>query len=48
VRTARGRHVLVEGEPVAGNADGEIWAPAPSWEIEVVPRVLRLRRPPGR
>ena len=48
VRTARGRHVQVEGEPVAGNADGEIWSPDRSWEIEVVPRVLRLRRPPGR
>jgi len=47
VRTARGRHVQVEGEPVAGNADGEIWSPDRSWEIEVVPRVLRLRRPPA-
>ncbi len=46
VRTARGRHVQVEGEPVAGNADGEIWSPDRRWEIEVVPRVLRLRRPP--
>jgi YegS/Rv2252/BmrU family lipid kinase len=45
VRTARGRHVEVEGEPVAGNADGEIWTPERTWEVEVVPRALRLRRP---
>jgi YegS/Rv2252/BmrU family lipid kinase len=47
VRSARGRHVEVEGEPIAGNADGEIWSPARSWEVEVVPGALRLRRPPG-
>jgi YegS/Rv2252/BmrU family lipid kinase len=45
VRTARGRHVEVEGEPVAGNADGEIWEARKTWEVEVVPGALRLRRP---
>jgi len=45
VRTARGRHVEVVGEPVAGNADGEIWDAARSWAVEVVPGALRLRRP---
>lgn len=45
VRTARGRHVAIEGEPVAGNADGEVWEAAASWEITVVPGALRLRRP---
>lgn len=48
VRTARGRHVAVAGEPVAGNADGEVWPAAGSWEVGVVPRALRLRRPPDR
>jgi diacylglycerol kinase family enzyme len=45
VRTARGRHVAIEGEPVAGNADGEVWEAAASWEVAVVPGALRLRRP---
>jgi diacylglycerol kinase family enzyme len=45
VRTARGRHVEVEGEPVAGNADGELWEAAGTWEVRVVPGALRLRRP---
>jgi len=45
VRTARGRHVAIEGEPIAGNADGEVWAAAASWEVAVVPGALRLRRP---
>jgi YegS/Rv2252/BmrU family lipid kinase len=46
VRTARGRHVEIEGEPVAGNADGEVWEAAARWEVEVLPGALRLRRPP--
>ena len=45
VRTARGRHVEIEGEPVAGNADGEVWEAAASWGVTVVPGPLRLRRP---
>jgi YegS/Rv2252/BmrU family lipid kinase len=45
VRTARGRHVEIEGEPVAGNADGEVWEAARTWDVEVVPGALRLRRP---
>lgn len=47
VSTARGRHVEIVGEPVAGNADGELWDAARSWEVRVLPRALRLRRPPG-
>jgi YegS/Rv2252/BmrU family lipid kinase len=45
VRTARGRHIEIEGEPVAANADGEVWDAAGTWEVEVVPGALRLRRP---
>lgn len=45
VRTARGRHIEVSGEPVAGNADGEVWAARAQWQVEVLPGVLRLRRP---
>lgn len=45
VRTARGRRIEIRGEPVAGNADGEIWPEATSWDVDVLPRVLRLRRP---
>jgi len=45
VRTARGRHVAIEGEPVAGNADGEVWEAAASWEVTVAPGALLLRRP---
>ncbi|HST83240.1 MAG TPA: diacylglycerol kinase family protein [Kineosporiaceae bacterium] len=45
VRVARGRHIEVTGEPVAGNADGEIWSASPSWEVTVNPAALRLRRP---
>jgi diacylglycerol kinase family enzyme len=45
VRVVRGRHIEVTGEPVAGNADGEIWPAAATWDVTVQPRVLRLRRP---
>jgi diacylglycerol kinase family enzyme len=45
VRVARGRHIEVTGEPVAGNADGEIWSASPAWEVTVRPAALRLRRP---
>ena len=45
VKTARGRCIEVSGEPVAGNADGELWDAAADWQIEVLPRALRLRRP---
>jgi diacylglycerol kinase family enzyme len=45
VRVVRGRHIQVSGDPVAGNADGEIWPPAPDWDVTVQPGALRLRRP---
>jgi len=45
VQIVRGRHIEVSGEPVAGNADGEIWPPSPSWHVTVKPAALRLRRP---
>ncbi len=45
VRMVRGRHFEVTGEPVAGNADGEIWPASPSWDVTVKPAALRLRRP---
>jgi diacylglycerol kinase family enzyme len=45
VRVVRGRHIEVTGEPVAGNADGEIWPASPSWDVTVRPAALRLRRP---
>jgi diacylglycerol kinase family enzyme len=45
VRVVRGRHIEVTGEPVAGNADGEIWPASPSWDVIVRPGALRLRRP---
>jgi diacylglycerol kinase family enzyme len=45
VRLVRGRHIEVTGEPVAGNADGEIWPASPSWNVTVKPTALRLRRP---
>ena len=45
VRVVRGRHIEVTGEPVAGNADGEIWSASPSWDVTVQPGALRLRRP---
>jgi diacylglycerol kinase family enzyme len=45
VRLVRDRQIEVTGEPVAGNADGEIWPAAPTWEVTVKPGALRLRRP---
>jgi len=45
VRIVRGRQIKVTGEPVAGNADGEIWPASPSWDVTVQPKALRLRRP---
>jgi diacylglycerol kinase family enzyme len=45
VQVVRGRHIEVVGEPVAGNADGEIWSASPSWDVTVKPAALRLRRP---
>lgn len=45
VRVVRGRHIKVTGEPVAGNADGEIWPASPLWDVTVQPGILRLRRP---
>jgi len=45
VQVVRGRHIEVSGDPVAGNADGEIWPAAARWDVTVQPSVLRLRRP---
>jgi YegS/Rv2252/BmrU family lipid kinase len=44
VRMTRGRQIEVRGEPVAGDADGEIFSSAPTWTVTVQPSALRLRR----